>query len=234
MPPTRGAMSEDADIAGNDRGRCIAFARSSPCLKSLEPIRPSRRNHDGLAARRHRRETHCGTSRRSAACLAHRSEAAASTLTLRGRRPGFRAAATGSRVPPLAGASAQSTARQRAAAPSSHSTGRNRSGGAPRTQSPAPRAVPRRARPPPTLACRHRRPAATIRARRLGLPDPNRRRPPRAGPPLREHRRSPDRLWLRGSRHPDYNANLKIYLLSPQMAQLQTFFHSVAGYQQDA
>nr|XP_051196528.1 CASP-like protein 4A1 [Lolium perenne] len=38
MPPTRGATSKDADIAGTNRSGCSAFARSSPKTKSLKPI----------------------------------------------------------------------------------------------------------------------------------------------------------------------------------------------------
>lgn len=42
MPPRRGATTESDAIAGNNRGRCRAFTRSSPNLKPCPPVRHSR------------------------------------------------------------------------------------------------------------------------------------------------------------------------------------------------
>lgn len=42
MPPRKGATTESDAIAGNNRGRCRAFTRSSPNLKPCPPVRHSR------------------------------------------------------------------------------------------------------------------------------------------------------------------------------------------------
>jgi hypothetical protein len=48
MPPTREATSEDADMADIDLGQCSDFAWSSPCPRTLKPLRPSRRCKSAL------------------------------------------------------------------------------------------------------------------------------------------------------------------------------------------
>jgi hypothetical protein len=76
MPPTRGATSEDADIAGLDRGRCSAFAWSSP-YPSHRSISTKAKWTNSLHSLSPPHKAHRGTTRHGAPRHIHQLGAAA-------------------------------------------------------------------------------------------------------------------------------------------------------------